>query len=97
MLVMRYLPSGVSAVPSCSVGPKVICSGVPFGYRWRHTWKAPLAFDEKYIHRPSLDQVAVVHWPSNGPMGRPGDDTGCSFWYGSRVSWTGSPFGRVLT
>src|SRR5262245_31065486 len=74
MLVMRYLPSGVSAVPSCSVGPNVICSGVPFGYRWRHTWKAPPAFDEKYIHRPSLDQLAVVHWPSNGPTGRPGDD-----------------------
>src|SRR5262245_44846893 len=74
MLVMPYLPSGVSAMPSCSVGPSVICSGVPLAYGWRHKCHAPPAFDEKYIHRPSLDQVAVVHWPSNGPMGRPADD-----------------------
>src|SRR5438552_15898440 len=74
MLVMTYLPSGVSAVPSCSVGPNVICSGVPFGYRWRHTWKAPLAFDEKYIHGRSLAQVAVRHRPPNGRMGGPEED-----------------------
>src|SRR5438093_5031722 len=88
MLVMRYLPSGVSAVPSCSVGPNVICSGVPFGYRWRHTWKAPPAFDEKYIHRPSPDQVTVVHWPSSGPMERPADDPS----NGTRRHGSQSPF-----
>ena len=35
MLVIKYLPSGVTAVPSCSVGPNVICSGAPSGYLCR--------------------------------------------------------------
>src|SRR4051812_1436435 len=74
MLVIRYLPSAVIAVPSCSVGPNVICWGVPSGYLWRQMWNAPPAFDEKYIHRPSFDHAALVHCASGGLTGRPGDE-----------------------
>src|SRR5205807_2863118 len=60
-LVIRYSPSGVTAVPSSSVGPKVICSAEPSGKACLQRWYPPLALEEKYIQRPSGDQAAVVH------------------------------------
>src|SRR6266481_48913 len=73
-LVITYLPSGVGAVPSSSVAPEVICSGVPSGNFCRQMWKLPDAVEEKYIHWPSGDHAAVVHCPSFGPARLPGDE-----------------------
>src|SRR5260370_25612779 len=73
-LVITYLPSGVGAVPSSSVAPEVICSGVPSGNFCRQMWKLPDAVEEKYIHWPSGDHAALVHCPSFGPARLPVDE-----------------------
>src|SRR6476469_4882184 len=65
---MTERPSGSTAIPSASTGPDVICSGFPFGNRWRHRWLCPSTDAVKYIHRPSGDQPADRHGPG-GPMG----------------------------
>ena len=65
-------PSGDSATPSSSSGPKVICSGAPSGNLWRHRCELPPTMAAKYIHRPSGDHAAETHVPC-GPTRRPAE------------------------
>src|SRR6185295_16221235 len=80
---MNDRPSGATATPSSSVGPKVICSGFPLGNRCRHkcqlpkgwvgsVFAPPSAEALKYIHFPSGDQPAAVQKPG-GPTRLPSD------------------------
>src|SRR3954452_15320080 len=66
-------PSGANSMPCSSVAPNVTCSGTPSGKRCRHTWVPPPVLVEKYIHWPSGDHVASVHWAGAGPTGFPGE------------------------
>src|SRR6516162_8769880 len=69
--VTSECPSGATAMPSSSVGPNVICSGTPFGNRWRQMWNPSPASALKYIHRPSGAQPAYVQRPLVGPATSP--------------------------
>src|SRR5215831_11231273 len=65
-------PSGITATPVSSVGPNVICSGVPPVNRWRQRCEIPCTNTLKYIQAPSWDHAADVHTPG-GPTCRPAE------------------------
>ena len=65
-------PSGAMARPTSSVGPNVICSGLPSGNRCRHRCETPLTKTLKYIQVPSGDHAAAMQAPG-GPTCVPGE------------------------
>src|SRR5215831_11224515 len=66
--VMNEWPSGATAMSASSVGPLVICCGVPFGKDCLQMCRPfPPASDVKYIHLPSGDQAAEIHAAFCGP------------------------------
>src|SRR5664279_667356 len=64
-------PSGETAIPSSSVGPKVNCSGTPPGKCWRQIWYPSPASALKYIILPSGLHAAYVQRAVFGPAVSP--------------------------
>src|SRR5271165_3724545 len=64
-------PSGETAMPSSSVGPKVSCSGSPPGKCWRQIWNPLPTSALKYIVLPSGLHPAYVQGAVFGPAVSP--------------------------